>query len=48
VLLVAALVVNGLTSFLAWPLAVGIASGVLALALGGWLVRDHYRRSTRP
>ncbi len=47
VLLVATLVVNGRASFLEWPLAVGIATGVLALATGGWLVRDHYRRRAR-
>jgi hypothetical protein len=44
-LLAAALVVNVLTSFLAWPLAVGIASGVVVLASGGWLFRDHRRRA---
>ena len=47
-LLAVVLVVNGLTSVLAWPIAVGIATGVVALALGALLVRDHYRRRPRP
>ena len=42
-LLAVALVVNALTSVLAWPLAVGVATGVLVLGSGGLLVRDHYR-----
>jgi Flp pilus assembly protein TadB len=48
VLLVVALAVNGITSLAGLPIAVSATAGVLALALGALLVRDHYRRRARP
>jgi Flp pilus assembly protein TadB len=47
VLLVVALAANAVTSISALPVAVSAAFGVLALALGALLVRDHYRRRAR-
>ncbi|MDN5918293.1 MAG: hypothetical protein L0I76_24885 [Pseudonocardia sp.] len=48
VLLIIAVVANGITSVSALPAVVGVAFGVLALVLGALLVRDHYRRRVRP
>jgi hypothetical protein len=48
VLLVVALAANGITSLAGLPLALTATLGVLALALGALLVRDHYRRRARP
>jgi hypothetical protein len=48
VLLVVAVAANGTTSLLGLPLVVSATLGVLALALGALLVRDHYQRRTRP
>jgi hypothetical protein len=47
VLLVLALAANAITSISPLPVAVGVVFGVLALALGVLLVRDHYRRRAR-
>lgn len=47
VLLVVALAANAGTSFSALPVAVSAAFGVLVLALGALLGRDHYRRRAR-
>lgn len=47
VLLVIALAANALTSVSSLPAAVGVVFGVVALALGALLVRDHYRRRAR-
>ena len=51
VLLGIAVVANAITSVSSLPIVVGAAFGVLAIALGALLVRDHYRRragSRRP
>ena len=47
VLLILALAANGIASLSSLPVVVGVAFGVLALALGALLVRDHYRRRAR-
>jgi Flp pilus assembly protein TadB len=44
VLLVIALAANAITSVSPLPTTVGVVFGVIALALGALLVRDHYRR----
>ncbi len=44
VLLVIALAANAITSISPLPTVVGGVFGVVALALGALLVRDHYRR----
>ncbi len=44
VLLVVAVAANGIASLSSLPVAVGATFGVIALALGALLVRDHYRR----
>jgi uncharacterized membrane protein len=46
VLLVIALAANAVTSVSSLPAAVGVTFGVVALALGALLVRDHYRTRT--
>jgi hypothetical protein len=46
VLLGIALVANAVTSVSSLPTAVGVTFGVVALALGALLVRDHYRART--
>jgi len=47
VLLVIAVAANAVLSVSSLPTVVGAAFGVLALALGALLVRDHYRRRAR-
>ena len=47
VLLIAAVAANAITSVSSLPTAVGVTFGVLALAIGALLVRDHYRRRAR-
>jgi Flp pilus assembly protein TadB len=44
VLLVVALAANAFASVSSLPTVVGVVFGVVALALGALLVRDHYRR----
>jgi Flp pilus assembly protein TadB len=44
VLLVIALAANAISSVSSLPTVVSVAFGVLVLALGALLVRDHYRR----
>jgi hypothetical protein len=44
VLLVVAVAANGISSLSSLPVAVGATFGVIALALGALLVRDHYCR----
>jgi hypothetical protein len=48
VLLVVAVAANATTSLAGLPIAVSATLGVLALALGALLVRDHYRLRDRP
>jgi Flp pilus assembly protein TadB len=43
VFLVIAVTANAVTSVSSLPTAVGVSFGVVALALGALLVRDHYR-----
>ena len=47
VLFVIALAANALTSISPLPTVVGVVFGLVALALGALLVRDHYRRRAR-
>jgi Flp pilus assembly protein TadB len=47
VFLVIALTANAVTSVSSLPTAVGVSFGVVALALGALLVRDHYRHRAR-
>ncbi|HEX7306201.1 hypothetical protein [Lentzea sp.] len=46
VLLVLALAANACVSLFSLPIALGMFSGVVALALAALLVRDHFRRRT--
>jgi Flp pilus assembly protein TadB len=46
-LFVIALTANAVTSVSSLPTAVGVTFGVVALALGALLVRDHYRHRAR-
>lgn len=46
-LLVVAVAANATTSLMGLPVAVSAALGVLALAFGALLVRDHYQRRPR-
>ncbi|MFD9702552.1 hypothetical protein [Lentzea sp. NPDC059081] len=48
VLLVLALAVNICVSLFSLPLALGVVSGVIALALAAILVSDHRRKRSRP
>jgi hypothetical protein len=48
VLLIIAVAANGTTSLAGLPIALTATLGVLALALGALLVRDHYQRRARP
>jgi Flp pilus assembly protein TadB len=47
VLFVLALAANAITSISPLPTVVGVAFGVVALALGALLVRDHHHRRAR-
>ncbi|MGW6442879.1 hypothetical protein [Lentzea sp. NPDC055074] len=47
-LLVLAVAANVCTTLLSLPIALGITSGIIAVALCVLLVRDHLRRRARP